>query len=218
MVPPPGQLNTYGETHEQALTRTKNFCLNPPKRRQVCHAVVCTPLTLPPDVAFAERNFPTIPGVNEPDPLRECAGGYQGYVKGGWAHKHVLQPMVQCALDAECLTPSGSSRANHRQDQSILNALLCRHVQENRLSGMPCQRDRRWWMWDDQSTLLPPKNETQWRDDLVFFLRRSTVVQPYLRHLVEEQKTHKQTEQQVVVGQATEQSVDSNDDGVLFFS
>ena len=126
-------------------------------------------------------------------PLRECAGGYQGYVRGSWAQKHVLEPLVECAMDAACLTPEGSSRANHRQDQSVLNAILCRHVLDPaasrapaslRAQHMPCQRDRRWWMWDDQSTMVPPGNETEWRDDLVFFLRRSTQIQPYVRHLV----------------------------------
>jgi hypothetical protein len=44
----------------------------------------------------------------------ECAGGYQGYVKGGWGHREVLVPLHKCAMDPSCITPPGSGRHNHR--------------------------------------------------------------------------------------------------------
>jgi len=152
-----------------------------------------------------------------PAPLHECAGGYQGYTRGGWAHVHVLEPLVRCAMDAACLTPPGSSRANHRQDQSILNALLCQHAVQRSLPGgateLPCQSDRRWWMWDDQASLLPTEDETLWKEEMVFFLRRRKDVQPYAKYLVEEEPPAMATVHVGVGGGAAD-----SDSDVLFFT
>ena len=71
---------------------------------------------------------------------RECAGGYQGYRSGGWGHRNVLEPLVACALEESCITPPGSSRHNHRQDQSILNAIICAKVEDDEA----CSADKKY--------------------------------------------------------------------------
>ena len=37
---------------------------------------------------------------------------------------NIVKPWADCALHVECITPEGSSRANHRQDQSVLSVLI----------------------------------------------------------------------------------------------
>ena len=51
------------------------------------------------------------------------SGNTLGFVHGSAAHEHMLRPLVHCALVTECITPEGSSLANHRQDQSALSVL-----------------------------------------------------------------------------------------------
>ena len=61
VVPPPGQVTADGYGHEESLNGVKGRCLNPPKRRQTCHATVCVPLAPPPNVHFGgleDRNIP----------------------------------------------------------------------------------------------------------------------------------------------------------------
>ncbi|CAH1779243.1 unnamed protein product, partial [Owenia fusiformis] len=52
------------------------------------------------------------------------AGNTQGYVRGGLAEKHILHPLVKCAISPECITPRGSSLQNHRYDQSALSIII----------------------------------------------------------------------------------------------
>ncbi|CAH1779242.1 unnamed protein product, partial [Owenia fusiformis] len=52
------------------------------------------------------------------------AGNTQGYVRGGLAEKHILHPLVKCAISPECITPPGSSLKNHRFDQSALSVII----------------------------------------------------------------------------------------------
>jgi len=37
---------------------------------------------------------------------------------------NIVKPGVHCSLLVECITPEGSSRANHQQDQSVLSVLI----------------------------------------------------------------------------------------------
>jgi len=39
-------------------------------------------------------------------------------------HADVIAPWKMCALDRECIAPTGSSRRNHRQDQAVLSYLV----------------------------------------------------------------------------------------------
>jgi hypothetical protein len=44
------------------------------------------------------------------------------------SHRHVLdlvvQPWVECARLSQCIAPDGSDKSNHRQDQTVLNAII----------------------------------------------------------------------------------------------
>lgn len=57
---------------------------------------------------------------------RVCNGALIGFRKNGAAYAMVLEKWVQCALDPSCIIPKGSSRMNHRQDQSALSVLVDR--------------------------------------------------------------------------------------------
>ncbi|CAH1787151.1 unnamed protein product, partial [Owenia fusiformis] len=52
------------------------------------------------------------------------AGGIQGYVNNSTAVKHILTPLVHCALKRSCISPRGSHVLNHRYDQSALSIII----------------------------------------------------------------------------------------------
>ena len=54
-----------------------------------------------------------------------CSGGYM--IIDYWNRTvitNVVYPFVKCALTKKCITPIGSSRRNHRQDQSVLSIFV----------------------------------------------------------------------------------------------
>ena len=54
-----------------------------------------------------------------------CNGAIVGFDKDSSnTYETVVLPWVRCALNQACISPKGSSRANHRQDQSALTVLL----------------------------------------------------------------------------------------------
>jgi len=61
--------------------------------------------------------------------LPHCATTFMGFTQvtqaGRAAAARVLAPLVACGERAQCVNPQGSSRANHRQEQTALNAILC---------------------------------------------------------------------------------------------
>lgn len=74
----------------------------------------------------------------------QANGGIVGFQRGSRAIVELLQPWADCALDVACISPSGSSRANHRHDQSALSILV--HAQGYRLHllssvGVEAHRD-----------------------------------------------------------------------------
>lgn len=55
----------------------------------------------------------------------QCWAGVQGYANASWAARRVLAPTLACVLDPSCVAPPGANRSNHRQDQTVLNAVAC---------------------------------------------------------------------------------------------
>ena len=53
-----------------------------------------------------------------------CNAALVGISRDSWAYDSILQPWYKCALDRACIAPSGSSRANHRQDQAALSTVV----------------------------------------------------------------------------------------------
>jgi len=51
------------------------------------------------------------------------AGAFLGFRKGSTAYSKILPMWLSCAMDKACIAPEGSSRRNHRQDQSSLTLL-----------------------------------------------------------------------------------------------
>ena len=65
-----------------------------------------------------------------------CTGGYLFiHYNNTQVMQNVLIPLLQCAYTRRCISPLGSSRRNHRQDQAILSAL----VQSEKIP-MSCQQ------------------------------------------------------------------------------
>ena len=59
----------------------------------------------------------------------QCIGGLQGWSIHGSFFEEALPLLVHCALDVDCITPTGSSRLNHLQDQTVLNTVFSKlHV------------------------------------------------------------------------------------------
>jgi hypothetical protein len=53
-----------------------------------------------------------------------CNGAIIGFARHHAAYAAVFQPWLACAREEACIAPPGSSRANHRQDQAVLSALV----------------------------------------------------------------------------------------------
>ncbi|KAK9762985.1 hypothetical protein K7432_010741 [Basidiobolus ranarum] len=56
----------------------------------------------------------------------------------------LIEPFVECARNKECIAPEGSSRANHRQDQSVLTYLVLKskfRCSAERLTGLMIHQD-----------------------------------------------------------------------------
>mmetsp|Transcript_4747 Transcript_4747/g.6512 ORF Transcript_4747/g.6512 Transcript_4747/m.6512 type:complete len:156 (+) Transcript_4747:330-797(+) len=119
-------------------------------------------------------------GCLVPDHTRQhCATTIMAFQNQSWAHKELLIPMLECALDNTCINPPGSSRANHRQEQSVLNAIMCR------LDVEVCSVDDKWRMQSfhrENYTLNLTDDETDW-NEVVLYTRRSHPIKPYQRFL-----------------------------------
>eukprot|EP00281_Chroomonas_sp_CCMP1168_P014390 CAMPEP_0206215590 /NCGR_PEP_ID=MMETSP0047_2-20121206/2276_1 /ASSEMBLY_ACC=CAM_ASM_000192 /TAXON_ID=195065 /ORGANISM="Chroomonas mesostigmatica_cf, Strain CCMP1168" /LENGTH=558 /DNA_ID=CAMNT_0053637895 /DNA_START=335 /DNA_END=2011 /DNA_ORIENTATION=+ len=59
----------------------------------------------------------------------ESCGGIQGYRRGSVMQRTVLQRYNKCLLEQACSAPEGASKANFRQDQTVLNVVLAEYRQ-----------------------------------------------------------------------------------------
>ena len=93
--------------------------------------------------------------------------------------------MLDCSLRMDCIAPPGSSRSNHRHDQSVMNAVLCRLGEE------PCARGREWWPSSidaeeeadaAQGPVQPPLDAVAW-NRVRLYNRREHAVKPYAVHV-----------------------------------
>ena len=127
----------------------------------------------------------------------QVAGGIIGFSASSTARRAVLEPWVACCkirchmlpcgcqvrhqgADRRCITPDGSSRANHRQDQSALNLIIASigwqpkvHLDEG--------------MWAYYESTDPKQqitaNETEPAPNgVVLFSRRGNQPKPYMKH------------------------------------
>ena len=101
----------------------------------------------------------------------------------GWLARDVLPRLVDCVADPDCVNPPGSSRANHRQEQTALNAILCARDYD---PDGACHGDKRFRMTsdfeNDADPVQPTADETDW-NDVVFYTRRNHALKPYRRFL-----------------------------------
>ena len=66
-------------------------------------------------------------------------------------YRDIIVPWRECAMNRDCIAPSGSSRRNHRQDQAVLSCLVHKagfaFAGERRAElGVRCKCDR--WFYD----------------------------------------------------------------------
>lgn len=110
--------------------------------------------------------------TDEHNDVQFCAGGIQGYVKGGAPHQQVLEPLVTCSLDPSCINPPGAGRDNHNYDQSAFTILLHQ-------AKLPCQPAGEF----AQGSLFPLTLNETWRNGIVMMARRWHTPRPYGDHL-----------------------------------
>lgn len=87
--------------------------------------------------------------------LINCEAGMIGFQLQQSIYDNIILPWSNCALDADCIAPPGSSRSNHRQDQSVLTYLLHKNhidiVPQNqrtyRYDGVKTKCDRNMYQW-----------------------------------------------------------------------
>jgi hypothetical protein len=114
---------------------------------------------------------------------QHCATTFVGVVQGSWFATEVLPRLVECMRDSECVNPVGSSRDNHRQEQTALNAILCA------LDAPPddiCLASKSFRMTadfeNDHDEMQPTRDETAW-NGMYLYTRRDHAIKPYLRFL-----------------------------------
>ena len=114
---------------------------------------------------------------------QHCATTFIGANARSWFARDVLPTLVDCAADPDCINPPGSSRANHRQEQSALNAILC--AQRADPDGV-CRSDKRYRMTsdfeNDDDPVQPTADETDF-NDMALYTRRNHPIKPYTRFL-----------------------------------
>ncbi|ETW09705.1 hypothetical protein, variant 4 [Aphanomyces invadans] len=113
----------------------------------------------------------------------QVPAGLQGYTRGSWAYTHVLEPLLACAMENDCIAPPGTNRSNHRQDQTVLNSLLCALDVNSSL----IQEDLKFWLSshvDDLREPLQPTADPTSKNDVVIYTRREHPWKPYTPFLV----------------------------------
>uniref|UniRef100_A0A7S3NNH2 Uncharacterized protein n=1 Tax=Aureoumbra lagunensis TaxID=44058 RepID=A0A7S3NNH2_9STRA len=119
-------------------------------------------------------------GCSAPDFSRQhCATTIIGVRPNSWFATQVVPALVHCAANLTCINPPGSSRANHRQEQTALNAILCR------LGAPPdgiCTPEKRFRLTsdfeNDHDNLQPTADESDW-NELCLYTRRDFPIKPY---------------------------------------
>ena len=132
--------------------------------------------------------------------LPHCATTYLGFARGGAALGRALTPLAECARDRLCINPAGSSRANHRQEQTALNAILCALDLVAPIGGggggggarnashayYACTSAKAFRMTsdfeNDGDAAQPSADETDW-NGVHLYTRRGHPVKPYVRFL-----------------------------------
>jgi hypothetical protein len=116
-----------------------------------------------------------------PATRQHCATTFIGIKRDGWAHQALVNPLAACALETDCINPVNSSRANHRQEQTVLNAIMCG------IDAPPiCLDDKRWRMTSDfennDDPWQPTTDETDW-NDMSLYTRRNDPLKQYTKRL-----------------------------------
>jgi len=71
-----------------------------------------------------------------------------GFPRDSDVYETVILPWVDCAMHKECIAPNGSSRKNHRQDQSALTMVLHKNnipIDKKHTTSIVCKCDG--WMY-----------------------------------------------------------------------
>ena len=114
---------------------------------------------------------------------QHCATTFVGVQRGSWFATEVLPRLVACMRDPTCVNPVGSSRENHRQEQTALNSILC--ALEAPSDGI-CLSSKNFRMTtdfeNDLDAMQPTRDETDF-NEMSLYTRRDHAIKPYLRFL-----------------------------------
>ena len=138
--------------------------------------------------------------------MKNYVRGFGGRTELRSIRSFVLAPTLACVLDAACVAPPGSNRSNHRQDQTVMNAIMCRHDEDGTRAAETarwgggsnrfplCSPEEKFWVdlgsdfkevkakEGKLAALTPTADETDW-NGIVLLCRREHPVKPYIKHL-----------------------------------
>jgi len=99
---------------------------------------------------FAEHttSLPVAATIKRERAASPCNGAFLGFRKGSEAEQAIVPTWLACAMDINCIAPVGSSRRNHRQDQSALTLLVKLHLHPGR-GCTPLRADGSMRFWRD---------------------------------------------------------------------
>ncbi|ORX82158.1 hypothetical protein K493DRAFT_361562 [Basidiobolus meristosporus CBS 931.73] len=96
--------------------------------------------------------------------LKNCNGAFIGFdTQNSTVMNKLMLPFFECGLKQPCIAPKGSSRANHRQDQSVFTYLVVSN-------GWRCQRDPIPGMKIHQDQLCQIEIEQQENPDILEYV------------------------------------------------
>jgi len=103
----------------------------------------------------------------------EAAATFAGFKRNSPAYNEILIKWEKCALQIECLAPSETNRANHRQDQTALNFIIYglagfRDKQKAKGSDFNIHLEWSYFAWKENG--LPP--DPKYHIPIILFTRR----------------------------------------------
>jgi hypothetical protein len=111
----------------------------------------------------------------------EMCSGIVGFHGHSAASQDLVREWASCATRRGCIAPEGSSKQNHRQDQTALNLLLY-HPRRRHQFEMLVVKER--FFLHAPAHLSRVTDDCKKQNGAVFFIRRDHLPQPYARMLV----------------------------------
>lgn len=90
---------------------------------------------------------------NEYQNLYQCSGNLVGVNYKSDVGKFIINSWYKYSLDKNAICPDGSSRNNHRQDQSVLSIIMYLFEQKNAIKFTETNFNVQYWIKKDKTTI-----------------------------------------------------------------